>query len=106
MGVFVDRVLAPNLTHKARDTTLATEMGHRLDVKHGTTRESAGNANPSKHELSFGIWCRHIEIRAPPPPPANTPVTTYSTIRQRKSAARCIIPSAQPCPATMRWSAT
>ena len=58
IGVFVDTVLPPHLKRKAGYTTVATGMVHRLDVKDGTPRESAGNTTPSKHELSFGIWYR------------------------------------------------
>ena len=105
IGVFVDRSPPPHLEHKARTTTVDTKMRHGPDLKDRTTRESAGNTNPSKHDASFGIRYRHIQIHAPPPPPAKTPVTAYSTFRQRKSADRCIIPSAQPCqPIVSSWS--
>ena len=66
IGVFTDRVLHPHFKPKTKDTTVATGMGHRIDVKDKTTRELAGHINPSKHELSFGIRYRHIKIHAPP----------------------------------------
>ena len=47
---------------------MGTETGHRLHVKDKTTRESAGSTNRFKHDVSFGIWYRQIEIHAPPPP--------------------------------------
>ena len=64
----MDRVLPPHLKRKPSDTTVATEMGRCLAVKGKTTRESAGNTRPSKHELTYGIRYRHIQIHAPPPP--------------------------------------
>ena len=46
-------------------------MGRRLAVKDETTRESAGHADPFKHELTYGIGCRHIQIHGPPSPYAS-----------------------------------
>ena len=66
IGVFVDRILLDHLKRKPGDTTVATEMGRRLNVKDKTTRQSVGNTEPSKHELSFGIGYRHIQIHALP----------------------------------------
>ena len=66
IGVFVDRILPDHLMRKPGDTTVATEMGRRLNVNDKTTRQSVGNTEPSKPELSSGIRYRHIQIHAPP----------------------------------------
>ena len=87
----MDRVLPPHLKRKPSDTTVATEMGRCLAVKGKTTCESAGNTRPSKHELTYGIRYRHIQIHAPPPPQANTQVTARSTTRWRNAAEKCTI---------------
>ena len=42
----------PHLKRKSSDTTVATEMGRCLVVKDKTTRESAGNTDSSKHEVT------------------------------------------------------